>query len=278
MAENELDLDKCFEVVMKLVDEAGKIVAERNDSRQTYVTKSGATDLVTETDQEVEKLLMNGISAQFPNHKFIGEEETSTGKKNVFTNDPTWIIDPVDGTMNFVHSFPHSSISIALYVDKVGEIGIIYNPILNQKFTARRGKGAFYNGKRIAVSGQTEINKALVISEFGTSRDPFKLKIVNENFSTLSGLVHGLRVLGSAALNISMVAMGAADVCYEMGIHVWDIAAAIILVKEAGGVVIDPAGGEVDIMSRRVLCASSMDVASDIAHVLKQYYPEPRDD
>lgn len=124
--------------------------------------------------------------------RFIGEEESSTGSGvNKLTDDPTWIIDPVDGTMNFVHAFPHSCISVGLKVNKVTEIGIIYNPMLEQRFTARRGQGAYYNGRRIQVSGQKELNKALVTSEFGTTRDVEKMKIVNENFAKMASHVHG---------------------------------------------------------------------------------------
>lgn len=126
-----------------------------------------------------------------PACRFIGEEETSEGKKAELTDAPTWIIDPVDGTMNFVHSFPHSCISVALLVNKVAEIAIIYNPILEQKFTARRGAGAFYNGRKIQVSGQTDIGKSLITTEFGTSRDLAKMEIVLENITKLVKTVHG---------------------------------------------------------------------------------------
>ena len=97
------------------------MIASRNSQRKTVVTKSSNIDLLTETDQEVEKMLMDGIRKVFPDHQFIGEEESSEGKKPELTNAPTWIIDPVDGTMNFVHSFPHSAISIALLVNKVNQ-------------------------------------------------------------------------------------------------------------------------------------------------------------
>lgn len=98
------------------------MVASRNSQRKTFEIKSHPTDFVTETDQQVEQLLMNGIRAKFPMVKFIGEEETSAGKKVELTDEPTAIIDPIDGTMNFVHSFPHSAISIALLVNKVNKI------------------------------------------------------------------------------------------------------------------------------------------------------------
>lgn len=176
---------------------------------------------MTETDQQVEKLLMDGIRAKFPTHQFIGEEDSSDGKKAVLTDAPTWIIDPVDGTMNFVHSFPHSAISVALLVDKVTEIGIVFNPVLGQKFTARRGQGSFYNGKQIHVSGEKQLASALLTTEFGTSREEEKTKIVLENIDKLVRLTHGFRSLGAAALNICMVALGGADVYYEYGIHAW---------------------------------------------------------
>ena len=137
--------------------------------------------------------------------RFIGEEESSEGKKPELTEAPTWIIDPVDGTMNFVHSFPHSCVSIALLVNKVTEIGIIYNPMLNQKFTARRGQGAFLNGEPIRVSSATELSQALITTEFGTSREEDKVKVVLENVSKLVRLAHGLRSVGACALNMAMV-------------------------------------------------------------------------
>lgn len=124
-------------------------------------------------------------------YSFIGEEETSEGKKADLTDLPTWIIDPVDGTMNFVHSFPHSCISIALLVNKTPQIGIIYNPILNQKFTAIKGEGAFLNGRKIQVSGQTALEKALITTEFGTSRDIEKMEVTMENIRKIAGAAHG---------------------------------------------------------------------------------------
>ncbi|XP_058458003.1 inositol monophosphatase 1-like [Malaya genurostris] len=272
-----LNLDECYDHVMALVEEAGKIIAARNYGKKNVVEKSSNIDLLTETDQQVERLLMDGITAKYSDHKFIGEEETSAGKQAELTSAPTWIIDPVDGTMNFVHSFPHSCISIALLVDKVAEIAIIHNPVLNQKFTARRGKGAFLNGNQIRVSGESRLEYALATTEFGTSRDEEKTSVVLENIGKLIRVVHGMRSLGSAALNIAMVALGGADFNYEFGIHAWDIAAGDLIVREAGGVCVDPSGGPLDLMSRRFLCASTQELADKIIPLLTQYYPQPRD-
>lgn len=136
------------------------------------------------------------LKSEFIKHRFIGEEQSSdAGSTAKLTDAPTWIIDPVDGTMNFVHSFPHSCISIALLINKTAEIGIVYNPMLEQKFTARRGAGAFLNGEPIRVSGQTEMGLALATTEFGTSRDVEKMNVVLENIRKVSQAAHGLVIL-----------------------------------------------------------------------------------
>ncbi|KAJ8668713.1 hypothetical protein QAD02_010376 [Eretmocerus hayati] len=269
------EIDQYYELVLALVKQGGQLIRENISKQKTIVTKSSEVDLVTETDQMVERLLIDGISAKYPDHRFVGEEGTSEMKKRVeLTDAPTWIIDPVDGTMNFVHTMPHTCISIGLYVNKKPEIGIVYNPVLEQFFSARRGKGAFYNGAPIKVSGEKSLSKALMMMETGTSREPEKMRIVMENLRILVPRVHGTRALGSCALNMCMVAMGAADLMYEFGIHVWDVAAADLIVREAGGVCIDPAGGDFDPLSRRVLCASSAELAKESSKLFVQYYPE----
>nr|AEE62247.1 unknown [Dendroctonus ponderosae] len=238
-------VDEFFNVVLQLTKKCGQLIKERTSSRTKKVeTKSSAIDFVTETDQEVERLLIDGLSKAFPEHKFIGEESVSSGAQCELTDAPTWIIDPVDGTMNFVHSFPHSCISIALFVDKHPAIGIIYNPMMNQLFTAQKGKGAFLNGEKITVSGTKRLAEALIMMEFGTSRNAEQRSVILENQQKLMPQVHGLRALGSAALNMAMVACGAADAYFEFGIHIWDIAAGELIITEAGGAVIDPAGGQ----------------------------------
>lgn len=268
------NIDECYIEILRLVKQAGSIVNEKIHQHKDVLTKSCDVDLVTEWDQKVEKLLINGISSKYPDHKFIGEESTAMGEKIELTNAPTWIIDPIDGTMNFVHGLPHTCISVALLINKTTEIGIVYNPVLEQLFTARKGQGAFLNGAPIHVSDKKELRNSLIMLEMGTSRDPEKLEVILQNIKILTERAHGLRALGSAALNMCMVALGGADVYVEFGIHAWDIAAGDLIIREAGGVSIDPAGGPFDVMSRRALCASSIEVAQEMAKILIQYYPE----
>ncbi|XP_042220418.1 inositol monophosphatase 1-like isoform X4 [Homarus americanus] len=250
------------------------LVRDAIKKKKNVETKSSVVDLVTESDKAVEKLLITGLSGVFPDHKFIGEESVAAGEKCVLTDEPTWIIDPIDGTMNFVHSFPYTCISVALWVNKDAEVGIVYNPVLEQMFTAVKGQGAFLNDEKISASGQTDLGQALVFSEMGTSRDPEKVDTVLTNLTTLITKVHGIRAMGSCTLNMCHVALGGVDICFEFGIHAWDMAAGYLIIKEAGGVVIDTEGGPFDLMRRRVLCASTQELAEKIAKLLKQYQPE----
>lgn len=268
------NIDEFFEAALSLVKTAGNLITEYREGCKLFELKSSDIDLVTEIDKKVEETLINGLSNKFPDHKFIGEETVSDGGKCELTDDPTWVIDPVDGTMNFVHGFPHSCISVGLMINKVGVAGIVYNPILQQLFTAKKGQGAYLNGKPIHVSQVTELKKALITFETGTSRDEERYKAMLENFQLIVNKGHGVRSLGSAALNMCMVALGGADAYFEFGIHAWDIAAGAVIVREAGGVCIDPAGGPLDVLSRRVLAAGTTELAQELAQTLVQFYPE----
>lgn len=267
-------INEYFDAALALVKSSGNLISEHVNGCKVFEKKSSDIDLVTEIDQKVERLLIDGLSQQYPTHKFIGEESVAGGAKCDLTDAPTWIIDPVDGTLNFIHGFPHCCISVGLAINKECVAGIIYNPNLQQLFTAKKGQGAFLNGRQIHVSDIKVLPEALVAFECGTSRDEEKCKIVLENFKKIVSKGHGMRSLGSAALNMAMVAMGGADANFEFGIHAWDIAAGDIIVREAGGVCIDPAGGPLDILSRRVLCASTPELAQEIANTITQFYPE----
>lgn len=270
--------DVFYDTVLKIVKKAGLIVKEKTTIRNKDITtKSSDTDFVTDTDREVEKLLIDNLSKHFPDHKFIGEESVTPGKKCELTDSPTWIIDPIDGTMNFVHTFPHSSVSVGLFINKKPEIGIIYNAALGQLFTARKDKGAFLNGEPIKASEQTELSDTLLMLDLSTRKNFEKSTVVLQNLSILLPQIHGVRSLGACSLSMSMVACGAADAYIAFGIHIWDIAAGELIVREAGGVIIDPAGGTIDRFSRRMLAASSQKLAEMISQQIVQFYPLPRD-
>uniref|UniRef100_A0A1B6G4A5 Inositol-1-monophosphatase n=1 Tax=Cuerna arida TaxID=1464854 RepID=A0A1B6G4A5_9HEMI len=270
------EYDDYFETVLNITKEAGEIIKKKIWEVKNVKTKHSVVDFVTETDKEIEEKIQSEISSKFSDHMFIGEESTDSGQKMELTDSPTWIIDPIDGTMNFVHGYPYVCISVALLVNKETQFGIIYDPLLDQLFTARKGQGAFYNNKPMRVSTTKELSEAVISTEIGLSREEEKLRVVTQNIKTLIPLAQGIRAVGASAMNMALVALGGSDAFYEFGLHAWDMAAGDILIREAGGVVMDPSGGPFDLMSRRVLCAATTELADQLRAKLQQYYP-PRD-
>uniref|UniRef100_A0A914H5I7 Inositol-1-monophosphatase n=1 Tax=Globodera rostochiensis TaxID=31243 RepID=A0A914H5I7_GLORO len=222
----------------------------------------------------VEKLLIAELSERFPDHKFIGEESAAEGKTYQLTDAPTWIIDPIDGTTNFVHRIPFIGICVGLAVNKKLCAGIVYNPITDELFSAVEGKGALKNGFPISVSSATALDQSVICQTLGQHNIKEKGEKWLENAcanlrSTILSGTHGHRSFGSAAINMMYLAQGSIDAYVEYGLHSWDMAAAVVIVKEAGGTVIDPTGSEFDLMSRKVLSASTMKLAQQLSKELK---------
>lgn len=259
---------------------AGQVVREAlcDEKQRDVMTKSSTVDLVTQTDQRVEHLIIQSVKKKFPTHRFIGEESVAAGEACVLTDDPTWIIDPIDGTTNFVHSFPFVAVSIGFSVDKQIQFGVVYSCLEDKMFTARRGKGAFCNGEPLQVSDQEDVRQSIIATEFGSNRET---ETVEKIFSSLRNIlnipVHGVRGAGTAAVNMCLVASGCVEAYYEVGIHVWDVAAGSVIVEEAGGVLMDVEGGPVDLMSRRIVAANNRTVAQRIVKEIDAFSPT-RDD
>uniref|UniRef100_A0A803VZ84 Inositol-1-monophosphatase n=1 Tax=Ficedula albicollis TaxID=59894 RepID=A0A803VZ84_FICAL len=257
---------------------SSKIIRKALTEEKQVSTKTSAADLVTETDHFVENLIISVLKEKFPSHRFIAEESTAAGSKCVLTDSPTWIIDPVDGTCNFVHRFPTVAVSIGFAVNKELEFGVIYHCTEERLYTGRRGQGAFCNDKRLQVSKETDISKALILTEIGPKRDPATLKLFLGNIERLlKAQAHGVRVIGSSTLALCHLASGAADAYYQFGLHCWDLAAATVIIREAGGTVIDTSGGPLDLMSCRVIAAGTREMAMFIAQEI-QTIPYRRDD
>ncbi|KAM5280855.1 inositol monophosphatase 1 [Ctenodactylus gundi] len=269
---------ECMDYAVTLAREAGKVICEALKNEMNVMIKSSPADLVTATDQKVEKMLISSIKEKYPSHSFIGEESVAAGEKCVLTDNPTWIIDPIDGTTNFVHRFPFVAVSIGFVVNKKMEFGVVYSCVEDKMYTGRKGKGAFCNGQKLQISQQEDITKSLLITELGSCRTPETLKIIFSNMEKLLAIpIHGIRSVGTAAVNICLVATGGADAYYEMGLHCWDMAGAGIIVTEAGGVIMDVTGGPFDLMSRRIIAANSRALAERIAKEI-QIVPFQRDD
>uniref|UniRef100_A0A6J0T820 Inositol-1-monophosphatase n=1 Tax=Pogona vitticeps TaxID=103695 RepID=A0A6J0T820_9SAUR len=269
---------ECMDYAVTLARKAGEVIREALTKEIEIMIKSSPADLVTITDQKVENMIISSLKQKYPSHSFIGEESVAAGAGSTLTDNPTWIIDPIDGTTNFVHKFPFVAVSIGFVVNKQMEFGIVYSCVEDKMYTGRKGKGAFCNEQKLHVSQQQDITKALLVSELGSNRDPEVVKIVLSNMQRLLSIpVHGIRAVGTAAINMCLVATGGADAYYEMGIHCWDMAGAGIIITEAGGVLLDVSGGPFDLMSRRIIAANSQALAEQIAKQL-QAIPYQRDD
>jgi len=187
-----MDLSEVVNFASSLAKETGKTIKKAFSGKSHVSTKSSPSDLVTETDQLVEKLLINGIKQKYPTHKFIGEESTAGGAECNLTDEPTWIIDPIDGTTNFVHRLPQIVICLGFCLNGKPTAGIIYNPIQDQLFTAIRGQGAYCNDVRLKVSTETDLTQSLIMTELGSSREEEIMNKVFANMkSILSTPVHG---------------------------------------------------------------------------------------
>ncbi|CAM4720679.1 unnamed protein product [Leuciscus chuanchicus] len=265
------DWAQCLDEAVRVARRAGQVVACAVQQEKCVRSKSTPTDLVTEADQQVEELIISTLRSRFPDHRFIGEESSAAGVKCELTDSPTWIIDPIDGTCNFVHSFPMVAVSIGFAVRKELEFGVIYHCFDGTLYTARKGHGAFRNGVRLQVSKEKDVSKALILTEIGAKRDPATLDIFLGNMKKmLSAPTHGVRIIGSSTLSLCLVASGSAEAYYQFGLHCWDIAAAAVIIREAGGVVIDTTGNTLDLMSRRVVAAGTREIAD---YVVKQLQP-----
>ncbi|XP_026094028.1 inositol monophosphatase 2 [Carassius auratus] len=265
------DWSDCLDVAVQIALRAGQVVQSAVKQEKQVSSKSTPTDLVTEADHQVEELIISTLREKYPSHRFIGEESSAAGVKCELTDHPTWIIDPIDGTCNFVHSFPMVAVSIGFAVRKELELGVIYHCFDGTLYTARRGHGAFCNGVRLQVSKEKDVSKALILTEIGAKRDPATLDIFLGNMKKmLSAPTHGVRIIGSSTLALSHIASGAAEAYYQYGLHCWDIAAAAVIIREAGGHVMDTTGGPLDLMSRRVVAAGTRQIAD---YVVKQLQP-----
>ncbi|KAJ3594498.1 hypothetical protein NHX12_003805 [Muraenolepis orangiensis] len=257
---------------------AGTLVRDAVQKDMKVMLKSSSVDLVTQTDQKVENLIIQSVTEKFPTHCFIGEESVAAGEACLLTDQPTWIVDPVDGTTNFVHGYPFVAVSIGFTVNKQLEFGVVYSCLEDKMYTGRKGRGSFCNGLSLQVSSQKDITQSMVATEFGSNRDP---EVVDKIFCSMRRIlclpVHGMRGAGSAALNMCHVAAGSVEVYYETGIHCWDVAAAGVIVTEAGGLLMDVDGGPFDLMSRRVVAVNCQIIGDRVVKQIECFSPQ-RDD
>lgn len=219
---------------------AGNIIVRAVERLDTVkASEKQPNDFVTEVDKRVEQEIISIIRKAYPRHGILAEE---SGEQK--GNDYQWIIDPIDGTRNFIHGFPHFAVSIALaYKNKI-EHGVIYDPIRQELFTASRGKGARLNDRRIRVASRKLFNECLLATGFTFRHSERSHSMHRRIWQAILPACGDIRRAGAATLDLAYVACGRLDGFWEFGLKPWDIAAGILLIKEAGGIVSDPQGGE----------------------------------
>ena len=216
-----ISISSNLNIMIKAVEKASKsVIRDFGEVEKLQVSKKGPRDFVTKTDKNVEKILIEELSKTKSNYSFLSEEVGKIEKKD---KDNIWIIDPIDGTTNFLHGIPHFAICIALESKKEIVSGLIYDPIKDEMFYAEKNKGAYLNNQRLRVSNKNLIEECL----FSSNHEGVKYSNLNMRYS------------GCAALDLAYVASGRLDGFFHNKINIWDIAAGVLLVKEAGGIVND---------------------------------------
>ena len=254
-------------VMVKACRRAAKIlIRDFGEIENLQVSLKGPGDFVTVSDIKVEKVLIEELQKARPNYSILSEE---IGK---ISNDESfkWIIDPIDGTANFLHGIPHFAISVGLEHNKEIICGIIYDPIKDEMFTAEKGNGSYLNNQRMRVSSRSKLKDCIIFTGGPTSesKDKDKELALKEYNNFSSKVLIPIRKLGSASLDMAYVAAGRCDGFWQRNLNHWDIAAGIILVKEAGGFVTD-FNGENEYIQNKTILATNSKINKEMIEVLK---------
>ena len=262
------NLHPMINVAIKAARAAGSIINRAAlDVESVRISQKQVNDFVTEVDHAAEKVIIETLLTAYPGHGILAEESGST--QGAQDSDYVWIIDPLDGTTNFIHGFPVYCVSIALAVKGKVEQAVIYDPSRNDLFTATKGRGAFMNDRRIRVSKRTRLEECLISTGF-----PFRPGDNFKNYMNMMADVMqrtaGMRRPGAAALDLAYVAAGFTDGFFETGLKPWDVAAGSLLVTEAGGL-IGNFTGEADFMDHQECMAGAPRIYGQLVPLLSKY-------
>ena len=241
-------------VMVKTCRKAAKtLIRDFGEIENLQVSIKGPGDYVSASDKKVEKILIDELQKARPNYSILSEEIGEINNDESFK----WIIDPIDGTSNFLHGIPHFAISIGLEHDKEIICGIIYDPIKDEMFTAEKGNGAYVNNKRMRVSSRSKLKDCIIFTG-GPRQNPKDKELFFVEYKNFSSIVKTpIRKMGSASLDIAYVAAGRCDGFWQRNLNYWDYAAGIILVKESGGFVTDFNGENRYIENETILVTNS---------------------
>lgn len=238
---------------VKAAKEAGELLVKGLGESRNVSEKSGRTDLVTQYDHAAQDLIRERIQEKYPDHSILAEEEGSVEGDSV-----KWIVDPLDGTTNYIYNYPLFCVSIAVEKEGTLEAGIVQIPFIDETFTAVKSRGARLNGDKVSVSDRADFSRSLLSTGFPYEES--KVSAAIETFSRMVREARGIRRDGAAALDLSFTAMGRFDGFWELGLSPWDVAAGSLIVREAGGVVTDFSGEEHDLYNSEGIVASNGEI------------------
>jgi myo-inositol-1(or 4)-monophosphatase len=266
---NELFLNNCLNTAVTAARLAGDIIIKNLGSLSSAdIQSKQASDFVTKVDRWSESAIMQTIRDKFPSHSFLAEETLQQEDEDNYR----WIIDPLDGTTNYIHGFPMFSVSIALEYKREIILGIVLDPLKEELFHAVKGDGSYLNNKRIKVSEIDSLQGSLVATGF-----PFRKKeiidLYLDAFKRIFSEVSDLRRAGSAALDFAYLASGRCDGFFELNLSAWDVAAGSLLISEAGGIITDFSGG-IEYLSTGDIVAGNKYVHSEILKIIKEVFKE----
>ena len=251
LSQVEAELVEVHAVAVELARAAGRVQRDRYETRHDVSTKSASIDLVTEVDRECEALVVAGIESARPGDGILAEEG---GGRERPDSDWRWIVDPLDGTTNYAHGFPRFCVSIGVERRAERVVGVVYDPLLDELFEAVRGAGAWLGARRLSVSRERELGRALVATGFAYDVHTSGHDLAS--FGRMLEVARGIRRDGSAALDLCYVAAGRLDAYWELKLKAWDVAAGSLIVEEAGGRTSDLAGARAPGSGAEMVCSN----------------------
>jgi len=252
-----------LDFAQKIAKEAGELLLSHfGNLKASEISYKGRRNVVTVADKEAESLIVDSIRREFPDDSVLAEEAT----RDAVSDGRLWVVDPLDGTVNFAHGVPIFCVSIALMVKKQVRVGVVHAPVAEETWWAVRGEGAFLNGRRCRVTRTTDIRRSLLATGFAYIREETQHNNL-PNFNRLNLVAEGVRRTGSAALDLCYVACGRYDGFWELYLWPWDVAAGSLIVVEAGGVVTDLKGGDDYIFSFNIAASNGRIHQQLLAHL-----------
>ena len=256
------DQSPTINIFEKVARKAGKfLIRDFGEIENLQIQSKGVADFVTNIDLKVEKILIESLQNYYPNSSFLSEE-----KGRIKGNNETIVIDPIDGTTNFIHGIPQVGIVISKIVEDEIIDGVIFNPIMNDFFWASKGRGAWHNNRRMRVSKRKNLDTCLIGA--GIAHNEIKNERDLMEIQKISKYCAGIRRMGSAAIDLAYVAAGKLDAFWERNLNLWDVSSGVLIVREAGGKITEPNGNTWELDSQDILASNSL-IHEEIIEKLK---------